>query len=261
MTNFPRAKQFYQSVSLALFDPLALMLRWRGIPYFIRNVRRWRRENDDPAFDISLSDVLYASYDRFESAGSARGHYFHQDLWAARIIYERGTRSHVDVGSRLDGFVAHLLPFCRVRYVDVRSLDAEIEGLEFIQGSILEMPFADCSIESLSCLHVLEHIGLGRYGDEIAPQGYLRAAAELSRVLAGGGQLLIGTPVGRERMCFDAHRVFDPERIVRLFRTLRLREFSFIDDSGTQVIQNASWEDARRCNYGCGLFVFEKVDE
>jgi SAM-dependent methyltransferase len=120
------------------------------------------------------------------------------------------------------------------------------------------MPFDDDSVPSLSSLHVIEHIGLGRYGDTVDPNGYLKAAAELCRVLAPGGRLLLGTPVGRERVCFDAHRVFDPETIVQAFEELVLAEFLLIDDAGRGVIAGASFEQARRCEYGCGLFVFEK---
>jgi len=110
----------------------------------------------------------------------------------------------------------------------------------------------------LSCLHVIEHIGLGRYGDPIDPDGHLKAAAELSRVLRSGGQLLLGTPVGRERLCFDAHRIFDPATIVAMLKPLVLLTFALIDDGGTTIQREASFEQARRCTYGCGLFLFEK---
>jgi len=49
--------------------------------------------------------------DRFDPGGDASGHYFHQDLIVARRIFERDPRKHVDVGSRIDGFVAHLAVF------------------------------------------------------------------------------------------------------------------------------------------------------
>ena len=197
-------------------------------------------------------------YDRFADAGSITFHYFFLDLWAASRLHDAGVRRHVDIGSRLDGFVAHILPFCDVVYVDVRPLRVRIPRLTFARGLLTELPFATESVRSLSCLHVLEHVGLGRYGDPIEPDGYVRAAAEVARVLGRGGTLLFGTPVGRERVCFDAHRVFDPETIVRLFSGLRLVEFSLIDDAGHWHSEGASFDIARACNYGCGLFRFEK---
>jgi SAM-dependent methyltransferase len=164
----------------------------------------------------------------------------------------------VDVGSRLDGFVAHVLPFCHLTYVDLRSLELEHSNFAYRQGSILDLTFASGSINSLSCLHVIEHIGLGRYGDPVDPDGHIKAAAELLRVLAPGGRLLLGTPVGRERLCFDAHRVFSPETVVKMFSSARLVEFHLVPDDGTRIVRNAPFALASACNYGCGLFVFTR---
>lgn len=241
-----------------LFDPILLLNKWRGMPYFLANVIRYKRCRKSARFPLRARDFLYSSSDRFAGAGSARGHYFHQDLWAARFLFDRGVKDHVDVGSRVDGFIAHVLPFCKVSYVDIRPLCVEIDGLEFRQGSIVNMPFEDDSVLSLSCLHVIEHIGLGRYGDPIDPEGHLKSASELTRVLKPGGHLLLGTPVGRERLCFDGHRIFDPRTIVDAFCELTLNAFSLIDDTGNGIIEDASFDLARECEYGCGLFVFEK---
>lgn len=248
----------YALFSMFLFDPLDLLNKWRGLGAYARNAREYRRLNRGGSFAISRADLWYRSYDRFADAGSVTFHYFFQDLWAASRLYDAGVRRHVDVGSRLDGFVAHVLPFCDVCYVDVRPLGVRIPRLTFTRALVTQLPFATGSIPSLSCLHVLEHVGLGRYGDPVDPEGHAAAASELARVMAPGGTLLFGTPVGRERVCFDAHRVFDPETIVRLFAGLRLTEFSLIDDTGRWHREGASFADARACSYGCGLFRFEK---
>ena len=251
-------KHLYQLFCFAFFDPRDTIDRWRGFPYYIQNLQRYKARNRNPAFGFFWRNALYTSFDRFRKAGKIGGHYFWQDLWAAKHLFANHIQTHVDVGSRLDGFITHLLVFCRVIYIDLRPLDLQIDGLEFKRGSMLEMPFADNSVMSLSSLHVLEHIGLGRYGDPVLPDGYLQAAQELVRVLAPGGRLLLGTPVGQERVCFDAHRVFDPVTILNAFRPLRLKEFALIDDRGSTIIQNATIEQAQECRYGCGLFVFEK---
>ena len=245
-------------VSMFLLDPLEILSKWRGLGAYMRNARAYRRANTTPSFDIHLADLWYRSYDRFADAGSVTFHYFFQDLWAATRLHNAGVRRHVDIGSRLDGFVAHVLPFCDVVYVDVRPLVVRIPRLTFTRASLADLPFGTDSVPSLSCLHVLEHVGLGRYGDPVDPDGHVRAAAELTRVLRPGGSLLFGTPVGRERVCFDAHRVFDPETVVRLFSGLRLVEFSLIDDKGQWHSEGASFTDAQACSYGCGLFRFEK---
>lgn len=245
-------------ISMFLFDPIEVLNKWRGLGAFVRNAREYRRANHFRSFDIDWRDVWYRSYDRFADAGSITFHYFFQDLWAATRLYEAGVPRHVDIASRLDGFIAHVLPFCAVTYVDVRPLGSHVPRLTFMRAVLTDLPFTTGSLPTLSCLHVLEHVGLGRYGDRVDPGGHIRAAAELRRVLAPGGTLLFSTPVGRERVCFDAHRVFDPDTVMRLFDGLRLAEFSLIDDKGRWRSEGASFEEARACSYGCGLFRFEK---
>jgi SAM-dependent methyltransferase len=248
----------HRLVSSVIGDPLRFLRRLRGIPAFVQHWASYSSRAPAPSFRIRFSEIWYSTSDQFAPAGSVRGHYFHQDLWAARMVRSLGVARHVDIASRLDGFVAHVLPFAEVEYVDIRPVDADVPGLTSRIGSVVDLPYADQSVVSLSCLHVIEHIGLGRYGDPIDPDGHVAAARELSRVLAPGGTLLIGTPVGRERLCFDAHRVFDPDTIVRIFGALRLRSFALIDDTGAGVRNDADFADARQCEYGCGLFVFER---
>jgi SAM-dependent methyltransferase len=240
------------------FNPKRTLRNWMGVPFYVANAFRWRVQNRNPAFRIRADEFMFCAADRFQSAGAVDIHYFSQDIWAATKIFEQGVKEHVDVGSRLDGFISHLLPFCAVRYIDLRPLPLSQRNLTFVQGNILNLPLASDSVPSLSCLHVIEHIGIGRYGDEVDPLGHLRAAKELVRVLAPGGTLLIGTPVGRERLVYDAHRVFFPETIIRMFEPCRLREFSLIPDGSLAVKENAGLEEGRACRFGCGLFVFQK---
>ncbi len=253
------AKYPYFLFSFLLFDPLEKIRKFRALPIFVRNLLRYRTLNRQGSFKFRFRDLWYRTFDQLESAGVATGHYFHQDLWAARLVFARQVNRHVDVGSRLDGFIAHILPFCQVTYVDIRPLESAVEGLEFRQGSILHLPFADNSIPSLSCLHVIEHIGLGRYGDPVDPDGHVQAAGELVRVLQPGGMLLLGTPVGRERLCFDAHRIFDPQTVVDAFHPLVLEEFSAIDDYGSMCAPGTTLAEAQQFRYGCGLFRFHKL--
>lgn len=251
----------YLFFSHHFFDPIALGAHWfntaRAVPVYFANLARYSRQNRRRPFRFSILDAWFHTYDRFAAAGSLTWHYFWQDLWAARNIHDSGVTHHVDVGSRVDGFIAHLLTFCEVTYVDIRALDLPLRNFHFRRGSILEMPYEDGTIESLSSLHVLEHIGLGRYGDAVDAEGSWKAARELVRVLAPGGRLLIGVPTGRECVCFDAHRVFAPETTVAMFAGLNLVEFSFVTDRNDLIV-NASFELARASEYGCGLFQFTR---
>ena len=181
-------------------------------------------------------------------------HYFFQDVWAANRVAELRPERHVDVGSRVD-YVGFLTALTRVTFVDIRPLDAEVEGLDSIAGSVLAMPFEDRSLESVSCLHVAEHIGLGRYGDPLDPNDTRKAAAELQRVIRPGGQLLFSGPVGRPRVCFNAHRIHAPQEILAMFPELELLEFSGVDDRG-EFRRGRSPEELSGSRYACGLFRF-----
>jgi hypothetical protein len=136
-------------------------------------------------------------------------HYFPQDLWAARKVYTRRPARHVDIGSRVDGFIGNLLTFMPVTLVDWRPYNPPVSGLDFIQGDgryLKGVP--DNSIPSLSSLNATEHFGLGRYGDEIDPEGWRKACQAYARVLAPGGYLYFSVPIGRQRVVFNAYRVF-----------------------------------------------------
>jgi SAM-dependent methyltransferase len=204
---------------------------------------------------LNLWPILY---EKREAAGEARGHYFHQDLWAAKKIFQRHPLTHVDVGSRIDGFVAHVLAFMPVMVIDIRALHSSIEGLEFIKDDATELlGFGDNCVDSLSCLHAAEHFGLGRYGDPIAPNGCFKLMKSLQRVLRPGGRLYFSVPIGRERVEFNAHRVFAVDTIVNTLSELSLVSFSFVDDEG-QLHKDATLARTPVCEYGCGLFEFTK---
>jgi SAM-dependent methyltransferase len=181
-------------------------------------------------------------------------HYTHQDAWAAREIYGRQPDRHVDVGSRIT-FVVGLTPFVQVTFVDLRPLAADIPGLEVRPGTVLDLPFPDRTVSSLSCLHVAEHVGLGRYGDPLDPGGTRKAALELARVLAPGGRLYFSVPVGEPRTEFNAHRVHHPEEVQGMFPTLRLEAFSGVDDNGRWRADLAP-PDLNGSRWACGFYTF-----
>jgi hypothetical protein len=251
-------KKLDRVVDNLFVSPVSILFKLRFLPNFLRNIFIYKNKLKDKKFKIHFSDLIYTTADSVRSSGSINNHYFHQDLWAATKIYNNKIPTHVDIGSRLDGFIAHILPFCKVEYVDIRHLKTDLNNFKFVKGSILSLPYEDNSIKSLSCLHVLEHIGLGRYGDSVNPYAYIDAAAELKRVLAVSGWFYFSTPVGKEKLYFDAHRVFSPDTILKIFEGLKLLEFNLIDDKAISINHNAGFKDAYNCSYGCGLFLFTK---
>jgi len=196
--------------------------------------------------------------DRFDTAGVATGHYFHQDLWASRKIFERRPARHIDVGSSVSGFVSHVLTFMPVEVIDVRPLPSSTSGLMFVQEDAAELGrFADGSITSLSSLHAVEHFGLGRYGDPVDASACFRAMKSLARVLQVGGRLYFSVPIGMERVEFNAHRIFSPRTILEEFKDLTLLSFSAVDDSG-QFDPDCDPAAYDKATYACGLFEFTK---
>ena len=186
--------------------------------------------------------------------------YFHQAVWAMRHIHAAAPAQHVDVGSQVL-FVGMLAAVVPVIFVDIRPLEIEVEGLTMREGSIVALPFESGTVHSLSCLHVIEHIGLGRYGDPIDPAGDAAAATELARVLAPGGRLYLSTPIGRRRVQFNSQRVFDPADILALFNECTLVEFSMLDSAGRlwrDVPPSYPIETESGNDFGLGMFVFEK---
>ncbi|MFO1321988.1 MAG: DUF268 domain-containing protein [Burkholderiales bacterium] len=183
-------------------------------------------------------------------------HYFFQAAWLSRRLAESRPGRHTDIGSDV-GMISVLSAFVPVDFVDFRPIDVELPGLRPLAGNLTAMTLASGSLSSLSCLHVIEHVGLGRYGDPLDPRGHEKAASELVRVLAPGGDLYVSTPVGHERVCFNAHRVFSHGSMVRLFAPLTLTAFSLVDDRGA-FLSAATATQADACDYGCGLFHFRK---
>ena len=244
--------------SLLGFDPRMLVDNMRGLPGFIGDLQRYSAMNPPRSFRASLTDMYPILNQRRAGAGAIRGHYFHQDMWAATKIFERRPPDHLDVGSRIDGFVAHVLVFMPVTLVDIRPIKNVVRGLRFIQDNATDLStLGDSSVDSLSSLHAAEHFGLGRYSDPVDPNACFRFMHSLQRVLRPSGRLYFSVPVGRERVDFNAHRVFAVRTVLANFSKLDLIAFSWVSDDGS-LHENVDPAATPETEYGCGLFEFTK---
>jgi len=244
---------FVYRMTRPLFDPLHFV---SGVPryigFFVDMTRYSRMKGSEKIRAINLYPCIHNKTEatRFDP------HYFYQDIWAFKKILESGVKHHADVGSKVD-FVGFLTVITDVEFIDIRPLSAQLDNFTSKKGSILAMPFADNSVYSLSCLHVAEHIGLGRYGDKLDPKGTKKACKELARVLAPGGNLYFSLPVGNPRLCFNAHRIHSPKQILEYFNNLQLLEFSGIDYN-KNFRRNIDISVLENSKYACGLFHFTK---
>jgi hypothetical protein len=183
-------------------------------------------------------------------------HYTYHPAWAARIVAQTMPEQHIDVSSTLH-FCSMVSAFVPVEFYDIRPVRLALEGLACRRGDLLNLPFSSEEVASLSCMHVVEHIGLGRYGDAIDPAGDLKAMAELTRVLAKGGSLLFVVPVGKPMIRFNAHRIYSYEQIASSFAGLHIEQFALVDDKGSFTV-NADPTEVRNQHYGCGCWWFKK---
>jgi SAM-dependent methyltransferase len=238
---------------ISLFIDPRLILALPGLPRYFRDWIAFKRQPD--GIPASWRESFPRLDDRTTNT-PFDPHYFFQGNWLARRLALNPPPLHVDVGSSILT-VGVLSAYIPTIFVDYRPLAARQSGLTSVGGDITCLPFRDASLASVSCLHVIEHIGLGRYGDQIDAKGARRAANELQRVVAPGGRLFLSTPIGRERVCFNAHRVFSITTILLMFSQLRLIEFSFIDDAG-RLHQTVDPANVPSLDYGCGLFEFGK---
>lgn len=230
----------------------------RGLPKYLNDLIRFRKLYKGRLY------ILPCLYDWYEEGGTARGEYFWQDLHVAQEIFKSNPSRHVDIGSRIDGFVAHVACYREIEVFDIRPILSEIPNVIFKQAdlmndSVLLVDYCD----SLSCLHALEHFGLGRYGDPVDPMGYIDGFANMAKMLSTGGSFYLSVPIGLERVEFNAHRIFNPHTLVKLAEEngLFLNMFAWIANGHTVIESSDVRLDINNLSklpYTLGIFTFIK---
>lgn len=231
----------------------------KGLPFYCADLKELKKQKGtDTLFPFGKTYAIL--HERFEEGGTMRGHYFHQDLHVAQRIAAANPQKHVDIGSRTDGFVAHVASFRPIEILDIRPIDTQVKNIHFTQANLMELPqhmLQYC--DSISSLHAIEHFGLGRYNDPIDYWGYQKALHNIAEIIKPGGVFYFGTPIGPQRIEFNAHRVFAIQHLLDVLSPyFTLQHFSFIDDAGNfhphihltpELIANNC-----HCHYGCGVF-------
>jgi len=210
-------------------------------------------------FPIRLRDTYPCLHDKTTNT-SFDSHYVFHMAWAARILAKVKPEVHVDISSSLY-FCTLVSAFIPVHFYDYRPAALGLDNLVSERADLLSLQFSDRSVNSISCMHVVEHVGLGRYGDPLDPDGDLRAINELKRVLAPGGNLLLVVPVGKPRIMFNAHRIYSYDQVMNCFAEFELKEFALIPDDFQEggLIKNATKQMADVQKYGCGCFWFKRA--
>lgn len=247
-------------------DVFKIMGSLRGIPYFLVDYVKFKKQQPDDGNRFYFGRFYPCLNDRFAPSGNAKGHYFHQDLLVASRIFANQPDRHIDVGSRVDGFVAHVASFRKIIVLDIRPLKTKIRNVEFLQFDLMKGVPEDLveSCDSLSCLHALEHFGLGRFGDRVCWDGYKIGFENLLTMLKPGGKFYFSVPIGKQRIEFNAHRVFSIAYLLEMFSgRLRIDDFSYVDDQG-DLHENVTLDEPNintncECLHGCGIFELTKL--
>ena len=244
-------------------DPRIFLRSLRGLPVYLRD---WTSFRKGYAGSMKFMPCLH---DRYEEGGATKSEYFWQDLLVARAIHAANPIKHVDIGSRVDGFVAHIASFRECEVFDVRPISTAVPGVVFRQADLMNPASLPATAggycDSLSCLHAIEHFGLGRYGDPVNPQGYQRGITNMAQLLHPGGTFYLSTPIGQERVEFNANWVFDPRSIVNCAEAegMLLQKLIIITpDNGPQesATDAEALADLALLHYQLGLFTFIKIN-
>ena len=260
--NFLRRIKFLVFLKKSFKEKINFLYK-KFILYFVYSQEYGKFKRDRRKFNQmggKIDEIREALIDFKSEAGVAKGHYFNQDLLVANFIYTDNPKRHIDIGSRIDGFVAHVASFREIEVMDIRPLKlTKHKNIKFIQKDImLEENRLEKICDSVSCLHALEHFGLGRYNDPIDPNGHLKGFKNMVRMLTKGGKIYISFPIGKKKIIFNQRRVFSPDEIIKWEENVKLIRFDYVDDNGDlQTI--SEFTQAKELKYGCGIYTFIKI--
>lgn len=253
-------KKLYRILLSLSINPKLTWASLKGWPAFRRDLKEMKRQlKGNKEFHISLLYPILR--ERHESNGNLKSHYFHEDLVVAQRVFENKPQKHVDVGSRVDGFVAHVASFREIEVFDIRPQSASVKNIRFVTADFMNIPASLHNYtDSLSSLNVVEHFGLGRYGDPIDIDGDKKGLENMRKVLKSGGKFYLSVPIGPQRIEFNAHRVFSLKYLLELLKPhFNLDQFSFVDDRGDLHASVTLTDDLIANNCGCtfGFGIFE----
>ncbi|WP_165372419.1 DUF268 domain-containing protein [Nocardioides iriomotensis] len=256
-----------RSLQAVGIEPYVIYSSGRGLKKYRENRKAFLAQaGDDPLWP--LGDAYPCLSDRYDVSGVAKGQYFHQDLLVAQQIHAAKPERHVDVGSRVDGFVAHVAAFMPIEVVDIRPLTTTAENITFTQRDLMIAdPEFDDYTDSLSCLHTLEHFGLGRYGDPVDYDGYRKGFDNLARMVRPGGTFYLSVPISRrQRIEFDAHRLFEVPHVVELVEDqFDIKTAAIVNDAEDVVrdvdVRSAEGHRSFDVEYGCIMLDLRKRHE
>lgn len=245
-------------------NPYTLSIKFhRNEKWFQDDYAEFKRLLGNEISEFPINDNNPCLDDKYDHAGTLDGHYFYQDLYVAQLIFKNNPLMHVDIGSRVDGFVAHVASFREIELLDIRDMESQIQNVSFRQLDLMDdenIPENYC--DSISSLHALEHFGLGRYGDTLDPDGHKKGFRNITRMLKSGGRFYFSVPFGPQRIEFNAHRVFSLSYLIDMVSVdYEIVSFSYIDQGilhANVTLTEDIIKESCRCKFGCAIFELKK---
>lgn len=256
-------KLIYFALDYIGIDPRKAFTNFKGLFWYIKDISIFRKQyaTTNQEFKVRYIPIMT---DKYDTSGKAWGQYFYQDLYVANRIFVDKPVRHIDIGSRVDGFVAHVAAYRKIEVFDIRPMAGKVKNIEFVQADLMQFDpsLAECT-DSLSCLHTIEHFGLGRYNDPIDVDGHLKGLDTMYKLLKPGGRFYFSTQIGPLRIDFNSHRIFSIQYLLDYFGDkYDIERFAYINDADEffedvpltpELIANNAG-----CKMGCGIFVLVK---
>ena len=244
-----KAKRYIDSTLKFLYRNRVMDLPKVWLKY-VKDLKQLKRTQNDNEFIISADYPCLA--DNTNTSGEF-GRYIYQDSWAFKHVLSKKPKKLVDIASSTY-FVAFAAQITSIESVDIRLLHTSMKTIKSKIGDATSLPYNKNSVEAISSLSVIEHVGLGRYGDKVDYDGMQKAIDEIKRVSAFNGMILVAFPVGRiNRVVFNAHRVCTPEKVYEMFKGLKLVDEKYA--LSDKIISKKAYDQIDRpYSYGCYYF-------
>lgn len=258
-------KNVYHFLVKIGLDPLVFFNFIFNFPGYIRDYIKFKKLlGKHSAFRFGT--IYPITIDKKRVSGRMKGAYFHQDLLVARKIYNNKPVRHIDIGSRTDGFVAHVAVFREIEVFDIRPQQSTVKNIIFQQADFMQLPghLHSCT-DSVSSLHAIEHFGLGRYGDPLDPDGHIKALENIFKMLKPEGKFYFAVPIGNQRIEYNAHRIFGVAYLLKILDPMyEVQSFSYVDDEG-DLFEDVPLDPLKiksdyGCSHGCGIFELLKKE-
>jgi SAM-dependent methyltransferase len=238
-------------------------LRMKKLEWFLKDWELFQ-ELFTQQKDFQNLTLLPALDDKNVTNGSLTYHYFYQDLFVAQCLFRDNPHLHVDFGSRIDGFVAHVASFRTLEVLDIRPMEQSIPNVLTRQADLMgDVSHLANYADSVSSLHVIEHLGLGRYGDPININGHLIGLENIHKILKPGGKFYFATPFGPQRIEFNTHRIFNLSYLMEyLIPRYEVLNFAYVDDGNnlhpSVELTSENIKSNLGQNFACAIFELRK---